>query len=68
MTTEEIKERATFEEDQSKNGVRVHIYRYKDGMGTITDASCQCFGNRGWNHSDPNCPVAKQERDAPVCV
>mgnify|MGYP000573622583 CR=1 FL=1 len=68
MTTDQIKEIATFEEDQSKNGVRVHVYRYKDGMGTITDASCQCYGNPGWNHSDSNCPVKQKEQESRVYV
>ncbi len=42
------------EEDQSRNGVRVIVTRYKDG-GTTVDASCSCFGSNMRAHNNPSC-------------
>ena len=42
-------------EDQSRNGVRVIVTRYRDG-GTYVDASCSCFGSTSRTHSWENCP------------
>ena len=43
-------------EDQSKNGVTVTVYRYKNG-GTVVDATCQCFGAPFRLHSNERCPL-----------
>ena len=43
-------------EDQSKNGVRVTVYRFKDG-GTSVDADCSCHGMTFRTHSHTHCPV-----------
>lgn len=48
-------------EDQSRNGVSVIVYRFKNG-GTIVDASCQCFGSTRRLHSNANCPVLLRHR------
>ncbi len=42
-------------EVQSKNGVRVVVYRDKDG-NTIVDASCSCYGMPFRVHDRENCP------------
>jgi hypothetical protein len=43
-------------EDQSKNGVRVTVYRFHDG-GTTVDADCSCHGTTFRAHSHDRCPV-----------
>ena len=48
-------------EDQSRNGVRVIVYRY-EGRGTVVDASCQCFGSTSRLHSSESCPVLLRAR------
>lgn len=48
-------------EDQSRNGVRVIVYRY-EGRGTVVDASCQCFGSRFRLHSSDTCPLLLRMR------
>lgn len=44
-------------EDQSKNGVKVKVHKFKSG--TTVDASCSCFGNKNRAHSNTDCPVYK---------
>lgn len=46
-------------EDQSRNGVRVVVYRYASG-GSWVDADCQCFGSTGRLHSNPDCPLLRR--------
>ena len=41
-------------ENQSKNGVRVIVYRWPDGSTTV-DASCQCYGMPMRIHDNPFC-------------
>lgn len=48
-------------EDQSRNGVRVIVYRFKNGS-TAVDASCQCFGHTFRLHSSENCPLLRRLR------
>jgi hypothetical protein len=43
-------------EDQSCNGVKVTVYRFKNGS-TVVDATCQCFGAIGRLHSNERCPL-----------
>ena len=43
-------------EDQSANGVKVTVYRFKNGS-TIVDAACQCFGATFRLHSSERCPL-----------
>ena len=45
--------------DQSKSGVKVIVYRYKDG--STVDCSCQCFGMPFRCHSVINCPNMPKE-------
>jgi hypothetical protein len=42
-------------EDQSRNGVKVIVYRFKNG--TSVDAACQCFGAPFRLHSNERCPL-----------
>jgi hypothetical protein len=46
-------------EDQSRNGVRVIVYRNENG--STVDAACQCFGSRRRLHSNPHCPLIERE-------
>lgn len=48
-------------EDQSKNGVRVIVWRWPSG-GTTVEADCQCFGSFGTVHSNMHCPMLKLAR------
>lgn len=50
-------------EDQSKNGVRVIVTRWKSG-GTTVDATCQCFGSDFRCHSNPSCPNLHRQENA----
>ncbi|HSX22582.1 MAG TPA: hypothetical protein VLE97_07400 [Gaiellaceae bacterium] len=43
-------------EDQTRNGVKVIVYRFKTG-GTIVDATCQCFGSPKRLHTNEKCPL-----------
>lgn len=43
-------------EDQSRNGVTVTVFRFKNGS-TVVDASCQCFGAPFRLHSSDRCPA-----------
>lgn len=43
-------------EDQSKNGVTVTVFRYKNGS-TVVNATCQCFGAPFRLHSNERCPL-----------
>lgn len=43
-------------ENQSRNGVRVRVFRFKSG-GTVVDAACQCFGYEFRLHSTERCPL-----------
>lgn len=43
-------------EDQSRNGVRVIVYRFKNGS-TVVDTTCQCFGSTRRLHSNEKCPL-----------
>lgn len=45
----------TSREDQSRNGVRVIVYRSDEG--SVVDASCECFGSTMRAHSNVLCPV-----------
>jgi hypothetical protein len=45
-------------EDQSRNGVRVHVRRFKNGS-TVVDADCQCFGLAFRLHSSSGCPLLR---------
>lgn len=48
-------------EDQSRNGVRVIVWREKNG--TVVDAACSCFGIPGRCHNTESCPLyIKQAR------
>lgn len=51
--------RVLFVDDQSKNGVRVIVRRWKDG--TTVEADCKCFGSYLRIHSNPMCPVAAHQ-------
>lgn len=44
-------------EDQSRNGVRVIVRRFKHG--TTVEADCQCFGSPMRAHSRADCPNLK---------
>lgn len=51
-------------EDQSRNGVRVHVTRHVevswsgvDQVGLTVEADCQCFGSEERVHSREDCPV-----------
>lgn len=48
-------------EDQSRNEVKVIVYRFKSGS-TIVDAVCQCFGAVGRLHSNERCPLLQRLR------
>lgn len=48
-------------EDQSRNGVKVVKYTFKNGS-TVVDASCQCFGAPLRLHSSEKCPLLKRLR------
>jgi hypothetical protein len=50
-------------EDQSRNGVRVIVYRTENG--SVVDADCQCFGHPGRLHSTDRCPLFVLQRDYP---
>ena len=43
-------------EDQTRNGVRVVVHRFKSGS-TYVDAACQCFGSPRRLHSSEKCPL-----------
>lgn len=47
-------------EDQSQNGVRVIVHRFKNG--TVVEASCQCFGTLFRLHSNESCPLLRRLR------
>lgn len=47
-------------EDQSRNGVRVIVYRRWDD-GTVVEADCHCFGNPKRVHSNLHCPFRKAQ-------
>lgn len=51
-------------EDQSRNGVTVTVYRYKNGS-TVVDATCQCFGATYRLHSNERCPLLLRLRARP---
>lgn len=53
-----IVNQASFE-DQSKNGVKVFVFRDFDG-NSIVEASCDCLGIYGRVHSTDTCPVYKR--------
>jgi hypothetical protein len=53
-----IVNQASFE-DQSKNGVRVWVFKDRDG-NSVVDADCDCFGTIGRVHSNMQCPVYKK--------
>lgn len=46
-------------EDQSQNGVKVIVTRYKNGM-TNVDADCSCLGYEGRAHNTHSCPNLKR--------
>jgi hypothetical protein len=48
-------------EDQSQNGVKVIVFRFKNGS-TVVDASCQCFGTTFRLHSNERCPLLQRLR------
>ena len=48
-------------EDQSRNGVRVHVHRFKNG-GTVVDTDCQCFGLPFRLHTNDHCPLLRRLR------
>lgn len=48
-------------EDQSRNGVRVIVWRHEGG--TTVDAACACFGLDGRAHSTEACPVFRRQRE-----
>ncbi len=48
-------------EDQSRNGVTVTVFRFKNGS-TVVNASCQCFGAPFRLHSNDRCPLLQQQR------
>ena len=41
-------------ENQSKNGVKVIVYKYDDG--SVVEADCECFGHDQRAHSNMHCP------------
>ena len=45
-------------EDQSRNGVRVIVWKYSDG--SVVEVDCQCFGNPKRCHSTLSCPLLKK--------
>lgn len=51
-------------EDQSRNGVKVTVFRFKNGSAVV-DASCKCFGAPFRLHSNANCPLLRRQRAAP---
>jgi len=48
-------------EDQSCNGVKVIVYRFKN-CRTVVDASCQCYGATFRLHSNESCPLLLRMR------
>lgn len=48
-------------DDQSRNGVKVIVYRFKNGS-TAVDAICQCFGAVERLHSNERCPLLQRLR------
>ena len=47
-------------EDQSRNGVKVIVLRFKSG--TVVQATCQCFGAPFRLHSNEQCPLLRRQR------
>lgn len=46
-------------EDQSRNGVRVVVWR--DDSGSVVEASCDCFGHPQRSHSNYLCPLLQRQ-------
>lgn len=44
--------------DQSRNGVRVLVY--KSAGGSVVEADCKCYGHPLRVHSNQNCPFIKK--------
>lgn len=47
-------------EDQSRNGVRVIVHRWKDSRGTTVESDCNCLGLPMRAHSNMECPMLKK--------
>lgn len=41
--------------DQSRNGVKVTVYKSENG--SVVQADCLCYGSPNRVHSHPNCPL-----------
>lgn len=48
-------------DDQSRNGVRVIVHRFKNGS-TVVEADCQCFGATFRAHSNDRCLLLQRLR------
>jgi hypothetical protein len=46
-------------EDQSLNGVRIIVHRFKNGS-TVVEADCQCFGHTFRSHSSVRCVLLQR--------